>query len=157
MRLSTKSQHAVTAMLDLALNARHEPVTLADISQAQGISLSYLEQLFAHLRRSGLVEGVRGPGGGYRLGQAAQEISMARIVAAVDGGPAAELNADSGESGEGGEQLVTQELWGVLSQGIYTFLDGITLADFLEQPEVRERVARARLRRARDLGRRSAA
>ncbi len=152
MRLSTKGQHAVTAMLDLALNARHGPVALADISQSQGISLSYLEQLFAHLRRRGLVEGVRGPGGGYRLARPPREISMARIVAAVDG-PGAARTATPGAD----EQPATRDLWTVLSQRIYDFLDAITLADFLEQPEVREQIARARLRRARDLGRRSAA
>ncbi len=152
MRLSTKGQHAVTAMLDLALNARHEPVALADISQSQGISLSYLEQLFAHLRRRGLVEGVRGPGGGYRLARPPQEISMARIVAAVDGQGAARA-VPPGVA----EQPATRELWTVLSRRIYDFLDAITLADFLEQPDVRERIARARLQRARDLGRRSAA
>ncbi|HEB80798.1 MAG TPA: Rrf2 family transcriptional regulator, partial [Chromatiales bacterium] len=130
MRLSTKGQHAVTAMLDLALNARHEPVALADISQSQGISLSYLEQLFACLRRQGLVEGVRGPGGGYRLARPPQEISMARIVAAVDG-PGATRTTTPGAD----ERPATRELWTVLSQRIYDFLDAITLADFLEQPE----------------------
>ena len=75
MRLSTKGRYAVTAMMDIALHQRVGPVTLADISQCQGISLSYLEQLFAKLRKGGLVEGVRGPGGGYRLARPADQIS----------------------------------------------------------------------------------
>lgn len=70
MRLTTKGRYAVTAMLDLALHAQHGPVSLADISERQGISLSYLEQLFAKLRRSSLVSSVRGPGGGYQLSRA---------------------------------------------------------------------------------------
>lgn len=153
MRLSTKGQHAVTAMLDLALNARHEPVTLADISQAQGISLSYLEQLFAHLRRRGLVEGVRGPGGGYRLARPAREITMAEVVAAVDGPAPARTEVDASAD----QRPMTGALWGMLSREIYDFLDGITIGAFLEQPAVQERIARSRLREARDLGRRSAA
>ena len=84
MRLSTKGRYAVTAMLDLALNSGKGPVTLSDISLNQGISLSYLEQLFAALRGKQLVRGVRGPGGGYYLGKPAQEISIADIICAVD-------------------------------------------------------------------------
>ena len=84
MRLSTKGRYAVTAMLDLALHGEKNPVTLADISNNQGISLSYLEQLFASMRSKGLVKGVRGPGGGYYLGKPASEISVANIICAVD-------------------------------------------------------------------------
>ncbi|MCW8882468.1 MAG: Rrf2 family transcriptional regulator, partial [Sedimenticola sp.] len=84
MRLSTKGRYAVTAMLDLTLNGTDGPVTLAEISETQGISLSYLEQLFAALRSKQLVKGVRGPGGGYYLGREADEISIADIICAVD-------------------------------------------------------------------------
>ena len=84
MRLSTKGRYAVTAMMDIALHEEMGPVTLADISQCQGISLSYLEQLFARLRKGGLVEGVRGPGGGYRLARPANQISVADIIQSVD-------------------------------------------------------------------------
>jgi len=84
MRLSTKGRYAVTAMMDLAIYGSAGPVTLADISQCQDISLSYLEQLFAKLRKAKLVEGVRGPGGGYRLGRQASKISVAEIISAVD-------------------------------------------------------------------------
>jgi len=84
MRLSTKGRYAVTAMLDLALQGGEGPVTLAEISETQGISLSYLEQLFACLRGKNLVRGVRGPGGGYYLGRTAENISIADIICAVD-------------------------------------------------------------------------
>ncbi|MBT8112379.1 MAG: Rrf2 family transcriptional regulator, partial [Gammaproteobacteria bacterium] len=84
MKLSTKARHAITAMMDLAINDNYKPVTLADISQCQGISLSYLEQLFAKLRKSGLVVGVRGPGGGYRLSRSPNEISVAQVLSSID-------------------------------------------------------------------------
>ena len=84
MRLTTKGRYAVTAMLDLALHAQHGPVSLADISERQGISLSYLEQLFGKLRRAALVESVRGPGGGYCLAKNTEDISVADIIIAVD-------------------------------------------------------------------------
>ena len=84
MRLTTKGRYAVTAMLDLALHAQHGPVSLADISERQGISLSYLEQLFAKLRRSSLVSSVRGPGGGYQLSRDMQGIQVAQVIDAVN-------------------------------------------------------------------------
>src|SRR5690554_1822747 len=84
MRLTTKGRYAVTAMLDLALNGELSPTSLGDISQRQGISLSYLEQLFARLRRSGLVRSVRGPGGGYLLAKPAADISVSAVIDAVD-------------------------------------------------------------------------
>lgn len=84
MRLTSKGRYAVTAMLDVALHSQQSPVPLADISERQGISLSYLEQLFSKLRKAGLVASVRGPGGGYRLGAEANEISIGTVIAAVD-------------------------------------------------------------------------
>ncbi|NIX21922.1 MAG: Rrf2 family transcriptional regulator, partial [Actinobacteria bacterium] len=84
MRLTTKGRYAVTAMLDLAMNADSGPISLADISKRQEISLSYLEQLFARLRRAGLVGSVRGPGGGYLLAMAPTEITVARVIQAVN-------------------------------------------------------------------------
>ena len=84
MRLTTKGRYAVTAMLDLALHAAVGPVSLADISERQGISISYLEQLFAKLRRNGLVRSVRGPGGGYQLSRDSDDIDVAAVIAAVD-------------------------------------------------------------------------
>lgn len=137
MRLSTKGRYSVTAMLDLAIHDKAGPVTLADISQCQGISLSYLEQLFAKLRKSGLVKGVRGPGGGYRLARPASEISIAEIVCSVD------ENVDvTNCQGKGncldGEKCLTHDLWVDLSNRLHEFLSGITLAQFVERPGIPE-------------------
>ena len=132
MRLSTKSRYAITAMLDLALNGSEGPVTLADISENQNISLSYLEQLFASLRAKDLVRGVRGPGGGYFLARDAGAISIADIVCAVDEwveyirSPA--YLARSAEAAH----LSTRELWEDLSEQLFDFLNGITLASLVE-------------------------
>lgn len=137
MKLSTKGRYAVTAMMDLAIHDQQGPVTLADISQCQGISLSYLEQLFAKLRKYGLVEGVRGPGGGYRLGKPASMISIAEIINAVD------ENIDvtrclGSKDCHGGEKCLTHQLWEDLSGRLYEFLDNLTLASFINRPEVRQ-------------------
>lgn len=149
MRLSTKGRYAVTAMLDLAIHDRLGPVTLADISQCQGISLSYLEQLFAKLRKHKLVEGVRGPGGGYRLARPSHQISMAEIINAVD--EKVDITRCHGnEDCQGGERCLTHELWKDLSQQLYDFLDGISLADFVDRPEVREIARRQDVRSQRD-------
>lgn len=130
MRLSTKGRYAVTAMLELAIQEGTGPVTLAEISRCQGISLSYLEQLFARLRRKRLVRGVRGPGGGYRLARAAQTISVAEVIAAVDG--RAELTPPrQAEECRDSTRFLTHKLWGVLSDRIYSFLDRVTLADLV--------------------------
>lgn len=141
MRLSTKGRYAVTAMLDLAIHAGKSPVTLADISQCQGISLSYLEQLFAKLRREGLVEGVRGPGGGYRLAKPAQEISVADIISAVDEKVDATL-CEGKENCQDGERCLTHDLWSSLSAQIFNYLASINLADFLARPSVRAIIER---------------
>jgi Rrf2 family transcriptional regulator, iron-sulfur cluster assembly transcription factor len=141
MRLSTKGRYAVTAMLDLAIHDGKGPITLADISQCQGISLSYLEQLFAKLRRDGLVEGVRGPGGGYRLAKPAAEISIADIISAVDERVDATLCAGK-ENCQEGERCLTHDLWTSLSAQIYKYLAGITLAEFLARPSVRAVIER---------------
>jgi Rrf2 family iron-sulfur cluster assembly transcriptional regulator len=137
MRLSTKGRYAVTAMMDLAIHEKAEPVTLADISLCQGISLSYLEQLFAKLRRHGLVEGVRGPGGGYRLSRPSGQVTIAQIISAVDEKVDAK-RCGGKEDCQHGERCLTHELWDELSQRLYDFLDGITLAQFANRPEVRE-------------------
>lgn len=140
MKLSTKGRYAVTAMMDLALHDRFGPVTLAEISQCQGISLSYLEQLFAKLRKKGLVEGVRGPGGGYRLARAAADVTVADIVSAVD--EKVDATRCSGRRNcQEGKRCLTHELWSDLSKQIFTFLSGITLAQFVERPSVRDLIA----------------
>ncbi len=132
MRLSTKGRYAVTAMLDLALNGQDGPVTLSGISDNQGISLSYLEQLFAALRSRQLVRGVRGPGGGYFLGRGADEISIADIICAVD--EWVEFTRCRGkEDCRGGQRCLTHSLWDDLSKQIYDFLTEITLADLVER------------------------
>jgi Rrf2 family iron-sulfur cluster assembly transcriptional regulator len=136
MRLSTKGRYAVTAMIDLALHDRDGPVTLAEISKCQDISLSYLEQLFAKLRRSGLVEGVRGPGGGYRLARPSNSITVADIVCAVDENVDA-TRCQGREDCQGGRRCLTHELWSDLSGQIHAFLQSITLAQFLERDTVR--------------------
>ncbi len=128
MRLSTKSRYAITAMLDLALNGNDGPVTLADISENQNISLSYLEQLFASLRVKGLVRGVRGPGGGYFLAQQADAISVADIVCAVDEWVEYTRSPKylAGGSAET-PQSSTRAMWDDLSEQIFGFLSDISL------------------------------
>jgi Rrf2 family iron-sulfur cluster assembly transcriptional regulator len=144
MRLSTKGRYAVTAMLDLTLNGTDGPVTLADISENQGISLSYLEQLFSSLRRKNLVRGVRGPGGGYYLGRAADEISIADIICAVD--EWVEFTRCKGKQNcLDGQRCMTHSLWDDLSQQIFIFLTDITLDDLVKRGEEREENRKARL------------
>jgi Rrf2 family iron-sulfur cluster assembly transcriptional regulator len=136
MRLTTKGRYAVTAMLDLALNQTRGPIRLAAISERQGISLSYLEQLFAQLRRTGLVRSVRGPGGGYRLNHSAERISVAEVIAAVNEDTDATRCGGKGDCHEGGTCL-THHLWMDLSDQIRAFLDDISLADLVERSEIR--------------------
>ena len=128
MKLSTKARHAITAMMDLAVNDRIRPVTLAEISKSQGISLSYLEQLFAKLRKDGLVVGVRGPGGGYKLSRTPGEITIAQIISAIDE-YRPQVNVP-GEEPSLEKKYVTHVMWDELSNKIYSFLNGITLAEF---------------------------
>ncbi len=136
MRLSTKGRYAVTAMIDLALHQNERLVSLSEISEVQDISLSYLEQLFSKLRRYEIVEGVRGPGGGYRLAREADEISVADIINAVDEKLDATRCAGH-ENCQGGRKCITHELWFELSQRIYGFLHDITLADVIASSEVK--------------------
>lgn len=138
MRLSTKGRYAVTAMLDLALNGADNPVTLADISNNQGISLSYLEQLFAALRSKGLVKGVRGPGGGYFLGKPAAEISIANIICAVD--EWVEFTRCRGkEDCHSGQRCLTHSLWDDLSKQIFDFLTEINLQELVDKRDDHKR------------------
>ncbi len=137
MRLSTKGRYGVTAMMDLAIHDNAGPVTLADISQCQGISLSYLEQLFSKLRKHKLVDGVRGPGGGYRLAKPADQISIAEIISAVDEKVDVTRCNHEGNCQEG-ERCLTHELWVELSDRLYEFLAGITLAQFANRPGIHE-------------------
>ncbi|ROS05179.1 BadM/Rrf2 family transcriptional regulator [Sinobacterium caligoides] len=141
MRLTTKGRYAVTAMLDLALHADQGPVSLADISGRQEISLSYLEQLFAKLRRQKLVVSVRGPGGGYRLSRALDAISVVEVIDAVDERVNVTNCGGNGNCREDGFCL-THHLWTDLSQQIHSFLSGITLDSLVKRQEVRSISAR---------------
>ncbi|WP_339487509.1 Fe-S cluster assembly transcriptional regulator IscR [Pseudomonas sp. EL_65y_Pfl2_R95] len=137
MRLTTKGRYAVTAMLDLALHAQNGPVSLADISERQGISLSYLEQLFAKLRRGSLVSSVRGPGGGYQLAREMAGIQVAEVIDAVNESVDATRCQGQGDC-HAGDTCLTHHLWCDLSQQIHTFLSGISLADLVTRREVQE-------------------
>ncbi|MBU6298165.1 MAG: Rrf2 family transcriptional regulator [Alphaproteobacteria bacterium] len=136
MRLSTKGRYAVMAMADLATHeAGSRPVSLADIAERQEISLSYLEQLFAKLRRNGLVSSVRGPGGGYRLSRPSEEVRIADIIMAVDE-PLAATRCKTGTA-KGcmteGARCITHDLWEELGRQIHVFLSSVSLADVLEK------------------------
>ena len=138
MRLTTKGRYAVTAVLDLAFHQENGPVSLAAISERQCISLSYLEQLFAKLRRNGVVTSTRGPGGGYSLQRKSSEISVSDIILAVD--ESCQITGcDEVESCSGSDyQCLTHDLWQELSNEIRSFLDGITLAEIMNSKTVRE-------------------
>jgi len=135
MRLTTKGRYAVTAMLDLALHSDKGPVSLADISTRQGISLSYLEQLFSRLRQFKLVKSVRGPGGGYQLMTSTAEISVAQVVDAVSESLDATRCEGQGNCQEG-EVCLTHHLWQDLSAQIHKFLSGISLADLVARADI---------------------
>jgi Rrf2 family iron-sulfur cluster assembly transcriptional regulator len=137
MRLTTKGRYAVTAMLDLAIHHDQGPVTLADIARRQGISLSYLEQLFAQLRKRGLVRSSRGPGGGYRLGRAADEIAVVEVIGAVDESVDA-TRCRGLENCQGDARCLTHDLWQDLSKQIHDFLGGIDLGQLIDRRRVRE-------------------
>lgn len=137
MRLTSKGRYAVTAMLDVALHSQEGPVPLADISERQGISLSYLEQLFSKLRKASLVASVRGPGGGYRLGNDAFNIAIGTIISAVD--ESVDATRCAGKGGcQGGTRCLTHTLWRDLSDRISDFLDNITLGQLMNDNEVLE-------------------
>jgi Rrf2 family iron-sulfur cluster assembly transcriptional regulator len=133
MRLTTKGRFAVTAMIDLALRANAGPVALAAISARQQISLSYLEQLFGKLRRHELVESTRGPGGGYSLGRAADEITVADVIVAVDE-PIDATGCGGKEEcmGEGSGKCMTHDLWASLNTRMIEYLDSITLKKLVD-------------------------
>jgi len=141
MRLTTKGRYAVTAMLDLALHGSDGPVSLADISGRQDISLSYLEQLFAKLRRNNLVTSVRGPGGGYCLSRSLGEIFVAEIVDAVNE-PVDATGCGGSSTCQQGEVCLTHRLWCDLSDQIHNFLSQISLENLVKRREVQHISAR---------------
>ena len=134
MRLTTKGRYAVTAMLDLALHRGYGPIALADIAQRQGISLSYLEQLFSKLRRRSLVASVRGPGGGYNLAREASTISVAEVITAVDEKVDTTRCAGAHNCRNDGPCL-THDLWQNLSERIYDYLSTISLQDLVDRSD----------------------
>jgi Rrf2 family iron-sulfur cluster assembly transcriptional regulator len=124
-------------MLDLALHQGQGPITLADIAERQGISLSYLEQLFARLRKRTLVSSVRGPGGGYSLGRDAGQIFVAEVITAVD------ESVDTTRCGgahncQNNQRCLTHDLWHDLSERIYEYLNRISLRDLVDRAAVQE-------------------
>lgn len=132
MRLTTKGRFAVTAMMDIALQEGVRPVALSDISERQNISLSYLEQLFGKLRRRALVTSVRGPGGGYRISQPIETITVGEIIRAVD------ETVDATQCGglkncKDDKECITHELWTGLNEHIFDYMDTVKLADLVEK------------------------
>jgi len=143
MKLTTKGRYAVTAMLDLSLHDGNGPVSLVEISERQDISLSYLEQLFSKLRRQGLVNSMRGPGGGYTLSRLPSEITVSSIIMAVD----ENLDVTNCGNAAGGcqddnKRCLTHNLWMDLSNRIQTFLDDISLKDLMDKRDVLKIAAR---------------
>jgi len=146
MKLTTKGRYAVTAMLDLALHSNNKPICLADISARQDISLSYLGQLFSKLRRRGLVDSVRGPGGGYRLSRECANINVAAVIDAVN--ESIDATSCQGVTGcQSGSICLTHHLWSDLSKQIHDFLTGITLADLVAREDVQQ-VVRSQMQRS---------
>ncbi|MCH8237836.1 MAG: Rrf2 family transcriptional regulator [Proteobacteria bacterium] len=135
MKLSTKGRYAVMAMVDIAAHTEGKPIALADVAERQEISLSYLEQLFAKLRRGGQVKSVRGPGGGYLLARAADETRISDIILSVDEQikatrctPPSPIGCKSNKS-----RCLTHDLWEELGNKIYLYLNSVTLADVVEK------------------------
>ena len=146
MRLTTKGRYAVTAMIDLAMNQSVGPVSLKSISDNQGISLSYLEQLFAKMKRSELVIGSRGPGGGYVLARDINAISIADIILAVDE-PLDITECDGEENCNDGKRCLAHDLWSDLSEQLHLFLSGIHLGELMRRNQIARSAANHQLSR----------
>lgn len=132
MQLTTKGRYAVTAMLDLSMHGRNKPINLAEISERQGISVSYLEQLFSKLRREELVKSVKGPGGGYVLSRDAKQISISEVIRAVDEKMDATSCGGAGNCFQG-QECMTHQLWEDLSTQLKDFLEAISLGSLVEK------------------------
>jgi len=137
MRLTTKGRFAVTAMVDLALHHSADPVTLAEISERQKISLSYLEQLFGKLRRRALVNSVRGPGGGYRLARDMAQLSIADIILAVDE-PIDATQCGGKENCRDEQKCITHDLWANLNSHIFDYLGAVTLKQMVDEQKAKQ-------------------
>ncbi|MCP5143419.1 MAG: Rrf2 family transcriptional regulator [Gammaproteobacteria bacterium] len=136
MKLTTRGRYAVTAMLDLTIHGSTNPVSLGDISAREDISLAYLEQLFGGLRKAGLVDSVRGPGGGYRLARADDAISIAAVIDAVDESVDA-TRCGGNQNCRGDQACLTHDLWEGLSANIRDFLSDITLGELARRHALR--------------------
>src|SRR5438874_12967404 len=134
MRLTTKGRFAVTAMIDVAMHNADGPVTLAGVAERQKISLSYLEQLFGKLRRYGLVDSVRGPGGGYNLARPASSVSVADVITAVDE-PIDATKCGGKENCQDDKRCMTHQLWAGLNTHIFGYLRSVTLEELVRQQE----------------------
>lgn len=134
MKLGTKGRYAVMALVELASHDTDSPRTLAEIAESQSISLSYLEQLFSKMRKRGVVESMRGPGGGYKLAKPANKTRLSDVILAVDEPiKTTRCSPDSGRGcGPEGEQCATHELWEALRQHILSFLAKVSVADVIE-------------------------
>ena len=137
MRLTTKGRFAVTAMVDLGMQHGSGPVTLAEISQRQKISLSYLEQLFGKLRRRALVDSVRGPGGGYCLAKDMAQVSIAEIILAVDE-PIDATQCGGKENCRDDEKCITHDLWARLNERIFDYLGVVTLKQLVDEQQAKQ-------------------
>ena len=137
MNLTTKGRFAVTAMLDLAMQHSSDPVTLAEISRRQKISLSYLEQLFGKMRRRALVNSVRGPGGGYNLARATHQISVADIIVAVDE-PIDSTRCGGKENCHDDKKCITHDLWAKLNEHILDYLGAVTLKQLVDDQQAKQ-------------------
>jgi Rrf2 family transcriptional regulator, iron-sulfur cluster assembly transcription factor len=135
MRLTTRARQAVIAMIDVALHQKAGPVALAGISRRRNISVSYLEQVFAELRRAGLVESTRGPGGGYEIARPPANISVADVVRAVDHLQIKPVARQRESEASDGQQCLTPELWTALNRHLIEYLDSVSLKMLVdEQP-----------------------
>jgi Rrf2 family iron-sulfur cluster assembly transcriptional regulator len=150
MRLTTKGRFAVTAMMDLALHHGSGPVTLAEISGRQKISLSYLEQLFGKLRRHQLVESVRGPGGGYVLAKEMGEVTVTDIILAVDE-PIDATQCGGKENCHDDRKCLTHDLWANLNQRIFDYLGGVNLRQLVDSEKAKEAAKQAGVSQVRDM------
>jgi Rrf2 family transcriptional regulator, iron-sulfur cluster assembly transcription factor len=150
MRLTTKGRFAVTAMIDLAMQHGSGPVTLAEISGRQKISLSYLEQLFGKLRRHQLVESVRGPGGGYCLARDMAEVSVSEIILAVDE-PIDATQCGGKENCHDDRKCLTHDLWAALNERIFSYLGGVTLRQLVDAQKAKEAAEAAGVSQVRDM------
>jgi len=137
MRLTTKGRFAVTAIVDLGMRHGSGPVTLAEISGRQKISLSYLEQLFGKLRRRGIVDSVRGPGGGYCLARDMAQLTVAEIILAVDE-PIDATQCAGKENCKDEEKCLTHDLWANLNERIFDYLGSVTLRHLVENQRAKE-------------------